>query len=180
MTADAHATIKADLPNWPDDVIDGWLVTFYSRFGWPPRTDNDWRYIIGRDHDLAYLQQFRWRDASLALTPEMFSPSCANRISELARTYLLGAETPYSNMSDGPDRFRRCCDYLKVHHIFPRPVVLLETPVGLDVLDGNHRVSAFFYLWGHFNVDSAETPDLTLSEQQPVYIASVASAVPLE
>ena len=53
MLTDAHAIMKADLPNWPDDVIDGWLVTFYNRFGWPPRGDNDWRYIIGRNRDLA-------------------------------------------------------------------------------------------------------------------------------
>ena len=110
----------------------------------------------------------------------MLAPSCLKRISDLSRTYLLGAVTPFSVMSDGPDRFRRCCEYLKVHHIFPRPVVLLETPVGFDVLDGNHRVSAFFYLWGCFNVDTPQTPDLTILDQQPVYIASVASAVPLE
>ncbi len=74
-------------------------------------------------------------------------------------------------MSDGPERFNSCCTYMKEHGVFPQPIMLLSTPNGYDVLDGNHRLAAFFYLYGYFNIENAEIPCLKVANEQEVWIA---------
>ena len=61
---------------------------------------------------------------------------------------------------------------MKEHGHFPRPIILGTNRNGFDVLDGNHRLTAYFYLYGYFQVENDETPALNVSEQQEVWIAS--------
>ena len=49
-------TMQADLPNLPVEIIDTWHLTFYKSFGWPPRIDNEWRYVLGPGNDRIFLQ----------------------------------------------------------------------------------------------------------------------------
>ena len=40
-------------------------------------------------------------------------------------------------------RFKKAGDYLKKNGTFEMPLIAIELPDGLSILDGNHRVSAF-------------------------------------
>jgi hypothetical protein len=51
--------IRADLPDMPDEVISIWLSIHFGRFGWPPKIDNDWRYVLGLGRDLKFLQSLK-------------------------------------------------------------------------------------------------------------------------
>ena len=59
------AAIKADLPHWPDDVIDQWLLKLANRgadTGWPPPKYLDrhaWRYILG-GRPLSWWRNVAW------------------------------------------------------------------------------------------------------------------------
>jgi hypothetical protein len=46
MTMVSVANIKKDLPAWPDEMIDLWLLFFENDLGWPP-PDHRWRRIPG-------------------------------------------------------------------------------------------------------------------------------------
>jgi hypothetical protein len=165
--------MQADLPNMPTDVIDIWLSTFYNRFGWPPELDNEWRYVLGQGNDLAFLQKLAWQQQEIQLSPELLEPSSRQMIVDLFRTYVLGHTTIYTSMSDGPERFRSCCEFIRSHKKFPRPVVLRQSTNGYHILDGNHRLTAFFYLFGWFNIKNDETPDPELSDVQTTWIGTL-------
>lgn len=168
----AVATIRTDAPNTPDDVIDIWLVPHFNRFGWPPTQSNQWQYVLGRGNDLGWLKSLAWTKSTIALSPELLSPKGLETVVTLSRTHLLSETTALSMMSDSYARFRSCCDYLKQHGRFPRPIILGASRDGFDVLDGNHRLTAYFYLYGYFEVEKEETPALNVSERQEVWIAS--------
>jgi hypothetical protein len=70
----ALADIKKDLPTWPDDVIEQWLLYLADRedTGWPPPDplgDHAWTYILS-DKPVAWWSKVEWKlqkmDCSLA------------------------------------------------------------------------------------------------------------------
>ena len=165
--------MKADLPDMPDEVIDGWLATHYNRFGWPPRVDNEWRYVLRPGNDLSYLQGLKWQKEAMHLPPQALSPKDLQIVTDLYETHVLNRQTFYTMMmSDGRERFTRCCEYLKEHGTFPHPVILQRRTEGFWILDGNHRLTAYFHLYGYFNVGSPESFNLAVKQQQEFWVAS--------
>ena len=56
--------IIEDLPNFPVDVIEQFLLPYAEDFGWPPGKrerdpNNNWKYIL-RKNDLTYWQKVKW------------------------------------------------------------------------------------------------------------------------
>ena len=162
----------------PDEVIEVWLVPHAQRAGWPPTKSNYWWFILGRDRDLDDLKRLRWQRETLALTPTMLAPRHLVIVGGLVQTYVLKKDTIFSEISDGADRFRRCCDFLKERGVFPRPVTLERTATGLDVLDGHHRLTAFFFLYGYFEIDHPDVPCLNVRAEQDVWVAEATGAPP--
>jgi hypothetical protein len=166
------SVIRTDLPNTPNEVISVWLSTHFKRFGWPPRVDNDWRYVLGLGRDLQFLQSLRWTKQSVKPTPRMLAEPALATIIGLFQTYVLKQTTVYSAIGDGLERFDSCCAYLRERGVFPQPVVLLSSPDGHTVLDGNHRMTAFFYLYGYFRIDHEGIPCLKVTAEQEAWIAT--------
>lgn len=167
--------IQRDLPDLPHDVAEKWLLPMTHRpnFGWPPTLTSEWRFVLGRGNDIAYLKALSWKQHELALKPTMLRPEDMKMIIGLFQAHVLKQPNLYSaSMSDGAERFRKCCDYLKEHGTFPWPVVLQGIEGVYRVLDGAHRLCAFFYLYGYFNIQNEETPSLKVAEKQAYWIAT--------
>jgi hypothetical protein len=160
----------------PDEIIDMWLVPQYRRFGWPPTLTNDWRYVLLPGNDLRFLQNIVWKQEPVSLSPQRLEPTSQQMISDMFRTYVLNRITAYTAIVDGPQRFRSCCEYIKANKVFPRPVALLETINGFRVLDGHHRLTALFYLYGCFEIDNDETSDPTISDTQTAWVGTLRAA----
>jgi hypothetical protein len=167
------AKLKHDLPNMPDEVIEDWLLTHYHRFGWPPKIDNEWRYILRPGNDLSYLKQLKWKKEMFHLSANALSSKDKEIIVGICRAHILNEENIYSvNMSDGRDRFDRCLAYIKDKGVFPKAPVLQRRKEGFWILDGNHRLTAYFFLYGYFNVNIPKNPDFQVNEMQEFWIAS--------
>jgi hypothetical protein len=164
--------IKADLPDMPDEVIEDWLLTHHKRFGWPPRVDNDWRYVLRQGNDLGYLQGLKWYKETFHLSPDMLSPKDQEIIIGMLRAHVLNEANFYSMMSDGMDRFESCLQYIKANGVFPKRPILQRHPEGVWILDGNHRLTAYFYLYGYMNVNIPGIPDSNVKEMQEFWVAS--------
>jgi hypothetical protein len=167
--------ILQDLPDMPPDVVEKWLLPTARRpnFGWPPTLTNEWRFVLGRGNDLAYLKALTWRRHEFALKPTMLRPEDMAMVIGLFQAHVLKQSNLYSQfMSDGAERFRSCCDYLKKHGVFPWPVVLQNFGNVYRVLDGTHRLCAFFYLYGFFKIENEEVPCLEVRELQPFWVAT--------
>lgn len=163
--------IGADLPNLPKEVIEVWLLPHFNRFNvWPPTIDSEWHFVLGRGRDLEYLRSTSWRKELLDLSPSSFSPLGWQAIHGLFVTHVLHRVTAYSVMTDSFDRFQACVEYLRENGIFPKPVILNDTGSGFEVWDGNHRLTAFFYLFGYFNIDDPTIPCLNVKQSQVAWI----------
>ncbi|MBR0931595.1 hypothetical protein JQ561_33720 [Bradyrhizobium diazoefficiens] len=54
--------IKKDLPDWPDDVIDQWLLKFANQegMGWPPPDPLAGRWKLLITHPLSWWKDVTW------------------------------------------------------------------------------------------------------------------------
>lgn len=155
--------IKADLPNTPDDVIDIWLLPHSKRkgFGWPPRKNNEWKYVLGLDRAFSDLQKLRWELEEIIITPEVLNPSSKDMIEIIYQSYA----------SDGYKRVADLVAYMMEYGKFPRPVILEKTPEGYSVLDGSHRITAYFYLCGYFKAEDKILRHIHAKDAQSAWIA---------
>lgn len=156
--------IKSDLPNTPDDVIDVWLLPHSKRqgFGWPPRIDNEWRYVLGLGRDLSYFQKMHWELREIKITPENLTPNSLSLIQSLYQVHSL----------KGLERVANSMAYIKEHGKFPRPIVLEETSKGYDILDGSHRITAYFYLYGWFVTEDKNVPYINVTDTQIIWVGN--------
>ena len=171
---DYFEKIKKDLPNFPDDIVEQFLLPFANKLGWPPENckndaNNRWKDIL-RSNDLAYLRQLEWNKKTLKLSPHELLPKDCEMVVDLMRTNVQGQFTFYSEMSDSKERFDRICLYLKQECVYPRTVAIERIGEKYRILDGCHRLSAYFYLCGWFNIKDDKVPCLNVAEEQEYWV----------
>ena len=138
--------IKQDLPNIPDEVVNIWLVPFAEdpAYGWP-RLNNCWNYVLQRN-SLDYWANTTWQRDELRLAEEDLTPDSQRAARAIYENNVLGLRNKFSNLMDTKRRFIHIHQHILCNGVVPRPVIMLETPKGLDTIDGHHRLSALFYV----------------------------------
>ena len=146
------ATIKADLPDWPDQVIELWLLKLANRgadMGWPPPNPfgtSDWQYILA-DKPLSWWKQVTWK--LLRRPRSRFSgrshKNSRSIVNKMLDAHVNGKENIYSNDANSKDRFVSAAQYIAENATVPQPLVGFDLADGLSVLDGNHRMTGLCY-----------------------------------
>ncbi len=167
--------IQADLPEWPLDVLEQWLLFHANdkKLVWPPPDplgDNYWKNLIVRP--LSW-----WRPVAWTLEERPF-PNCLTRSDMLVQRkmfagYFRGEQNAFARQIDtGPDRALNSLRYISEHNEFPRHPIALEAPNGLIVLDGAHRVLALLIglgLW-RLNGKLAEIARVRPKAEQALWV----------
>jgi hypothetical protein len=138
------ADIKSDLPHWPDEVIESWLFWLANRStddtGWPPPEPlghRGWAPILGY-RPLSWWREVSWKREK---TDCGFSNLCLGTKTIVAQT--LNDKANGITDQETERRFKKASDYLMKNGKFEVPLIAIELPGGLSILDGNHRISAF-------------------------------------
>lgn len=147
-------TLRAELPDWPDDVLDQWLLPYVSLLGWPPALGHDaaptgrW-FAILRQRPISEWRRVRWGQISHGLLPDKIAPASLEALMGVAQGALSGRPNLYTQgIADLQQRFSRIVDYITSNNALPRRPVLVREPDGLAVADGHHRLAAYFYCSG--------------------------------
>jgi hypothetical protein len=166
--------IKADLPEWPDDVIDQWLLKFANQpeMGWPPPEPYDchrWGLLL--THPLSWWKNVTWSLETRDCSFDELSADGRRTMNSMYAAIVGGVDNGFGG-DNSPERFRRQLAILVRSGKFERPPVLFPIASGLSPLDGNHRLFAL--------VVAKEMPDEAYIQQgasrpstsQEVWIAS--------
>jgi hypothetical protein len=144
------ATIKADLPHWPDDVIQQWLLKLANRgadTGWPPpeRLDGHaWKYILG-GRPLSWWKDVSWQLGDNDLEFDALSQASKRIVNQMIDAHINGVANVYSTMADSKTRFESASRYIAENGTLPKPLIVMRLNDGLSVIDGNHRTAALCY-----------------------------------
>jgi hypothetical protein len=136
------ADIKSDLPNWPNDVIDDWLLYFANEpnCGWPPPEplgDHRWAGILG-DRPLSWWRDVTWSKESVKCGLDNLSPKSRGIAATMIVEISGGTADALTKR-----RYQQALQHILESGTFFGPIVAMKRPNGLLVLDGNHRISAF-------------------------------------
>ncbi len=156
--------IQDTLPNFPDDIIDQWILPFVDTDGWPPTDEqgklrNGWRFILGKD--MAYWRSIKWELKESELLSEHLGRMSKSQINDIFQVAVLGASNHMSQIYDLKARFDQVVTYISVNGTYPRPPILVVMDAQYEIMDGNHRVSAYFYCVGAF----AKAPNLEVVQK---------------
>jgi hypothetical protein len=144
--------IQKDLPNWPEDVIEQWLLYFANEpnCGWPPPDplgNHRWGRLLG-GRPLSWWKKVTWEEEQVKCDLATLAPK--------ARTDVLDVITQFNSGEADASTKKRVAQswvYIKDNGEFPRALVTMKIPEGLSLLDGSHRMAAFCMLQ---DIDDAE------------------------
>ena len=141
--------IKVDLPHYPDQVIQDWLVPFAKSAQWPPQKGTRWVNIFpNKNISLDFWREVGWKKKRVLIDDMRLTDQSKSFIHHMYRAYCYGDENYVMRniRKRGKDRFNRILEYVIAHGLFPKPIVLLEESGGMSILDGHHRMLAYV-LW---------------------------------
>jgi len=136
--------IKRDLPNFPAEIIEDWLLPRAKDLGWPP-THQNWQGILFTK-DIEFWSSVSWLQEDKNLLEMSWSKTTLNIINDLQSAYALDEKNIYHSLlgMSGKTRYLSALKYLFEHGSFPKPICLLkEGGNGYSVVDGHHRFVAW-------------------------------------
>jgi hypothetical protein len=170
--------LKAVLSNFPDQVLEAWLQPYANSEGWPPTETSlgtlsgRWRYLL-KNKPLAYWQALTWKQVHRHISIQELDPQWQDIMVQMVLGAVQGQRNLYSSsIKDLSERFNRILRYFTEHGVFPSPPALLVEGGKLTILDGNHRMSAYFYAYGYFTLDPGADLQLKTQELQSYWIAN--------
>jgi len=142
--------LQADLPHAPDEVLNEWLAPYAEMLGWPPSLDRNaqplgrWRGILS-ERSIAFWARVRWRQEEGPLEFSDLDEESQQTLLDLNSAYVRGVPNAYGiGITDGRQRLISILAYVFKHGCVPSVVVFLESGSQLSVIDGHHRLVAYF------------------------------------
>src|SRR5262245_45140240 len=135
-----------------------------------------WLYLL-KAQPLSYWQRLRWQEATRHVSVHELRGEHQHIMVDMAMAALTGQRNRFSEaIPNLKQRFQSVVDYIALHGRLPRPPALCVEPDGLSVLDGNHRMAAYFYCCGYFkNLDPGAELQLKTEKAQQFWIGSLTS-----
>jgi hypothetical protein len=141
----AVADIKKDLPNWPDEVIEIWLLPLANQqgMGWPPPNPfgaSDWQWVLA-EKNIGWWKKVDWKLEQKDCSFDKLAHATRRVVNEILQTYAFARKM--SNEA-APEAFSRELRHVFDNGRFLRPVVVMSVVSGLSVIDGNNRIAALY------------------------------------
>ncbi len=133
----------------PDEVVDEWLKPYVQMLGWPPSTNkyeipqNRWQGILSM-RPLAFWARVQWRFEERSLEFDELNAETQQTLLRLGEAHFGGKQNEYSEITDGKQRLLSIFKYVFQHGGIPSSIIFLEEGSELSVVDGHHRLVAYF------------------------------------
>lgn len=127
--------------NMPEEVCQLWLDDRISNCGWPPE-GLEWQGFLFRK-SIEHWQQLAWEEKNVSLEVHQIAPISLELVSNLIEAHEHGKPNILTlYMPDSKSRYDSINDYLKTNKAVPGKIILMETELGYEIIDGVHRVTA--------------------------------------
>jgi len=169
--------LKLDLPNFPTEILSDWLLPLAELKGWPASQHDDklpegsWRYLL-LSKPLKFWRNVKWkkidRHISIYDLDKKYQEGCTN----IVLGAVKGQKSLYTIfMPNLAETFYNIVNHIKDNGTLPKPPIILRRKTGLHILDGNHRMSAYLYCYGYFNLDVDPKLKISAKEIQSYWMA---------
>jgi hypothetical protein len=133
--------IQKDLPDWPEGIIADWLLYFANEpdLKWPPPEPlggHRWSLILG-GRPLSWWKNVTWMKQAVKCDLRSLCPPSRGRVEGTH-------QDAHGGLADDVEvrRYRMPMQYILENGVFLKPIVGMNRPDGLLVLDGHQRMPA--------------------------------------
>ena len=168
--SDAKSRLRADLPNFPEEVVTHWLDEYAENPGWPPQPDylinpqNRWNALL-RYKSVGWWQTVKWQLEQLKPEELPFNEESLENIHGVGAAFLSPVATKYSFIHDLKPRCASILRYMLENGAFPVPVFVVCERGVYDIADGAHRLAVYWLMLANFETRARLTKD------QPCWVA---------
>lgn len=171
------------MPEWPDDVIDQWLLPFAKdqKLGWPPPDPlgkHRWYYILATK-PLSWWQGVRWELSNVDLQKSNLSARDKKMVVQMSQAYMFGAINAYTSVENGRQRMTSAFSFIVENGRLPRPPIAMKNPDGFQFIDGSHRVAAWMAYRELPEEQRANSGAKQIDPVQPIWIGNHVSGINL-
>jgi len=161
------------LPNFPSDILEQWFLPYVESDGMPwddhGNPKGRWNNLLNKK-PLSYWQSIGWYQDTCYIPKDYYSKNVQEALEQIAAGAVFNEKNWYTfSINDLKERFDSILKYLEVHKEYPKsPILIYEKFSGFNILDGNHRVSAYLYsLSQHYmNEKNMKIDDLSKFKQK--------------
>ncbi|MBU1181670.1 MAG: ParB N-terminal domain-containing protein [Proteobacteria bacterium] len=164
--------IKDTLPNFPDEVIRDWLLQYAKAYGWPPELDvdgvpsNGWKLLLD-SRPLSFFQMLDWKKECKHIPINEIAIKSQEALCMIFDSVISKRQ----NILNSKRRFENIVSNIKSNGLIPKVPALLFDNNKYFILDGNHRLAAYYYCYGYFQVELDSDLMLMTKEKQHYWIA---------
>lgn len=131
--------IQKNLPNFPKEVILGWIKPAAEKNGWPPETNPKFWQEFFRGKTYEWWKSAYWSVEKMNIT--------IINLSDGAENTLKGTNDKAKCNELENKKLDYQCSYCKKHRTCKEPIILAETKVNNvtrhEIIDGHHRILAY-------------------------------------
>lgn len=167
---DIQNCIRADLPNFPEEVVAQWLDEYSENPGWPPEAGylanpcSRWNGLL-RYKSVEWWRTVRWNLENLKPEELPFNDESRESIHGVGEAFVSTFPTKYSFIGDLKPRCQRILRYMHESGEFPVPVFLVCEAGVYDIADGAHRLAVYSLMFAY------PTLRARLAKVQPCWVA---------
>ncbi len=139
-------------PEMPDEVFNIFLKPLIDTYGWQftsvgdSTIGTDWFRIL-HSFDLSTIQQLRWVRHSFFLDKYALSPISQGDTDRIILNKRMDSFALFGAHSESSrETLTKYVKAMKNTGCFPTPVTMVISTQRFHIFDGNHRISALFYL----------------------------------
>jgi hypothetical protein len=129
--------ITNDLPNFPEQIIQNWLLPITKEIGWSPKHNENW-YNIPMNGSIDYWRSMVWEKQIIEFNNLRLTNIYHVEINEMANNYYKGIDSVYNSCK----RIKYSINLIKNKKLL-KPIILISSNNGYEIADGNHRITAY-------------------------------------
>ncbi len=134
---------------------------------------NRWRYLLGRK-SLSEFKTLSWSKVTKHISIHEIDGESLSSLIQIFEAAILGYDNLMSlSIHDLKQRFDNIVNYIQQNGEMPNaPILYLNDMKKYEIFDGNHRLSAYYYCYGYFNVKVDSNLKLKTQKDQTYWISS--------
>lgn len=129
----------------PAEFVRDWLPARVENLSWPPtRRHQSWTAVLGDTPER--WRRYRWREDSVDLSRVVWRADVLPTIRGLTDVCFRGASNSWAHIAyQSLAKIKRIQEYALAQRRLPSRLLIAETPRGLFLVDGYHRVCWFMF-----------------------------------
>ncbi|HEV2594895.1 MAG TPA: hypothetical protein VGU01_06825 [Sphingomicrobium sp.] len=165
------ADIQKDLPHWPEDVVEQWLLYFANEpdCGWPPPEPlgaHRWNVLLfGKP--VTWWKNVTWKKQLVNCTLSELSAKTRGDVADIVRQWNDGTASASTQR-----RVAQPWLHIRDNGVFPRSPLMIKQPDGWSLADGHHRMAAFEMFQGLSDAELSKIGKNRPSRDQDVWVGT--------